>query len=157
MAYPGRVRIVGREDEDEVMALCRDLHHENGIFELDESKVRAMLHRAFNREGGILGAIGPSGSIEGLIYMLVSTFWYSQDPHLEELFLYVPPAFRGKTRNAIELIQFAKWCSEQSGFPLLIGVISNERTEGKVRLYQRQFSKPLGNFFFYTANSATQH
>ena len=106
------------------MALCRDLHEENGIFELNEDKVRIMLHKAFKREGGILGAIGPSGSIEGLIYMLVSTFWYSDSPHLEELFLYVSPPFRGKTRNAIELIQFAKWCSEQSGFPLLIGIIS---------------------------------
>ena len=157
MSYPGRVRIVGQEDEEEVMGLCRDLHDENGIFTLDENKVRAMLRRAFTRDGGILGAIGPSGSIEGLIYMLVSTFWYSEQPHLEELFMYVAPQFR-KTRNAIELMHFAKWCSEQSGFPLIIGVISNERTEGKVRLYQRQFDKPLGNFFFYKANGAlTQH
>ena len=155
MGYPGRVRIVGREDEEEVMTLCRDLHEENGIFALDEDKVRGMLRRAFDREGGILGAIGPSGNIQGLIYMLVSTFWYSDDPHLEELFMYVVPEFR-KSRNAIELMHFAKWCSQQSGFPLLIGVISNERTEGKVRLYQRQFDKPLGNFFFYTGASA-QH
>ena len=157
MSYPGRVRIAERHDEDEVMALCRDLHIENGLFNLDESKVRGILKRAFDKEGGILGAIGPSGHIEGMIYMQVSTFWYTSQPCLEELFMYVAPQYR-KTRNAIELMHFSKWCSEQSGFPLLIGVISNERTEGKVRLYQRQFDKPLGNFFLYSGNGATaQH
>ena len=157
--YSGKVRIVGAADEEEIMALLRGLHAENGIFHLDEDKVRTMLQRAFNREGGILGAIGPSGAIEGLIYMLVSTFWYSEQPHLEELFTYVSPEHR-KSRNAVELMHFAKWCSDQSGFPLLIGIISNERTAGKVRLYQRQFSNPAGNFFLYngrTGHGATQH
>ena len=152
MEYPTRVRIVGSEEEDDAMKLCRELWEENGVFPLDEDKVRGMLRRAFRREGGILGAIGAPGALEGLIYMLVSSHWYSSRAHLEELFLYVRPEYR-KTRNAIELMHFAKWCSEQTGFPLIIGVFSNERTEGKVRLYQRQFSKPAGNYFLYTASS----
>lgn len=135
------------------MELCRELHTENGIFKLNEDKVRGMLRKAFNREGGILGAVGAPGNIQGLILMLVSTFWYSDDPHLEELFLYVKPQHRGGGAAAA-LMQFAKWCAEQS-FPLVIGVLSNERTEGKIRLYQRQFSKPIGNFFFYPAVNGT--
>lgn len=149
MAYPGRVRIVGPEEEEEVMALCRDLHQENGMFTMNEKKVRAMLARAFNRDGGILGAIGAPGHIEALVFLMVSSFWYSDEPHLEEIFTYVAPQHR-KSRAAIELLQFAKWCVDESGMPLVIGVLSNERTEGKVRLYQRQFSKPVGNFFFYS-------
>ena len=154
MAYPGRVHIAEPRDEEELMGLCRDLYSENGMFPLNEDKVRAMLRKAFNREGGVLGVIGESGKIEGMIYMMVSTFWYSDQPHLEELFAYVVPEYR-KTKNAKELMKFAKWCSDQSGFPLIIGVISNERTEGKVRLYQREFSKPVGNFFYYKANGAS--
>ena len=154
MSYPGRVHIAEPDDEEELMRLCRDLYHENGMFPLNEGKVRTMLRRAFNREGGVLGIIGDAGKIEGMIYMLVSTFWYSDQPHLEELFAYVVPEHR-KTKNAQELMKFAKWCSDQSGFPLIIGVISNERTEGKVRLYQREFSKPIGNFFLYKANGAS--
>jgi hypothetical protein len=148
MSYPGRVRIAEQKDEEELMTLCRNLSSENAMFEVNDDKVRAMLRKAFNREGGVLGAIGEPGKIEGMIYMLVSTFWYSDQPHLEELFAYVVPEYR-KSKNAVELMKFAKWCSDQSGFPLVIGVISNERTEGKVRLYQRQFSKPIGNFFWY--------
>src|ERR1035437_6051671 len=116
---------------------------------MNDDKVRAMLRKAFNREGGILGAIGPAGNIEALIFLMVSTFWYSDDAHLEEIFTYVSPQYR-KSRNAVELMHFAKWCVDQSGLPLVIGVLSNERTEGKVRLYQRQFDKPMGNFFMYT-------
>ena len=84
--------------------------------------------------------------------MLVSNFWYSDDAHLEELFAFTKVEFR-KTKNSIDLINFAKWCSDESGMPLLIGIISNHRTEAKVRLYQRVFSKPIGNFFFYKRNS----
>ena len=150
--YPGRVRIANKEDEEEVMGLCRALHKENGLFTLNENKVRQTLHRAFDRQGGILGVIGPPGKIESMIYMLVSNFWYSDDAHLEELFAFTKVEFR-KTKNSIDLINFAKWCSGESGMPLLIGIISNHRTEAKVRLYQRVFSKPIGNFFFYKRNS----
>lgn len=151
--YPGRVRIADPCDEEEIMGLCMQLHEENGIFPVNKDKVRAMLRRAFERDGGVLGAIGESGKIEALIFMLVSTFWYSDQHHLEELFSYVHPDYR-KSRNAVDLMGFAKWCSDQSGFPLVIGVISNERTEEKVRLYQRQFDKPMGNFFLYLARDA---
>lgn len=150
MGLPSRVRIVGRSDEDEVMAVCRHLHQENGMFEMDDNCVRAMLQRAFDRQGGILGAIGLPGRIEALIYILVSTFWYSRQPHLEELFLYVLPEYR-KSRHAIDLMRFAKWCSKESELPLVIGVLSTQQTEEKVKLYQRQFKKPVGNFFFYEA------
>ena len=153
MTYPGRVRIVGPEEEEAVMAMCHDLHFENGLFTMNDDKVRAMLRKAFNREGGILGAIGPAGHLEALIFLMVSTFWYSDDPHLEEIFTYVAPQYR-KSRNAVELMHFAKWCVDQSGMPLVIGVLSNERTEGKVRLYQRQFDKPMGNFFMYTKTNS---
>lgn len=146
-SYPQKVRLVSSKEEEEVMSLCRDLWKENGLFPLNEDKVRATVRKAFNREGGILGAVGEPGSIKGLILMLMSTFWYSDAPHWEELFLYVKPENRGGGAAAA-LMHFAKWCSENS-FPLVIGVLSNDRTEGKVRLYQRQFSKPVGNFFFY--------
>ena len=83
--------------------------------------------------------------------MLVTTPWYSEEANLEELFIFVKPEHR-KTKNAIELMNFAKWCSETSNLPLFIGVISNERTQGKVRLYKRQFSEPVGSFFVYKSN-----
>lgn len=154
MNYVGPVKIAAPEDEEEIMELCRQLHEENAMFAMNDAKVRAMLRRAFDRQGGILGKIGET-SIEGVVYLSMGTAWYSDDPYLEEVFLYVRPECR-RSKNAIMLMQFAKWCADSANISLLIGVLSTQRTQGKVRLYQREFSQPAGNFFLYNGN-ATPH
>lgn len=146
------VRKADASDETELMEICRALHQENGLFTMSEDKVRGMLWKAFNKQGAIIGALGPPGHIEGAIYLIISDYWYSNDWHLSELFSYVLPQYR-KSNNAKELITFAKRCEQEIGIPLVIGVISNERTEGKVRLYQRQLGKPAGAFFIYGAHT----
>jgi GNAT superfamily N-acetyltransferase len=149
--YTGKVRIIGPDELDNVMELCHLLHKENGIFTMDDSKVKAMFDKSFNKQGGILAGIGPKGKLEGLMYLLLSSFWYSNDPQWEELFLYVTPEHR-RTRNAVELLNFAKWCADQTNFPLVIGILSNSPTERKEALYERQL-KPeeiKGRFFIYT-------
>lgn len=151
MAYQGRARIISKDEENNVMQLCHKLHEENGIFTMDDNKVRAMMARAFDRQGGILAGIGEKGNLEGLLYILLSSFWYSNDPHWEELFLYVVPEKR-KSRNAVELLRFAKWCADESGFPLFIGILSNQETARKELLYERQLrvEGSKGRFFMYT-------
>ena len=37
--------------------------------------------------------------------------------------------------------------AERVNMPLLIGVLSNHRTEGKVKLYERVFGKPAGAYW----------
>lgn len=145
------VRLGMPSDEPEVMEMCRMLHEENGdLFPMVDDCVREVLSLAFNKTGGVLGLIGEPGSIEAMIFMLISRIWYTKHWHLEELFNFVRPEHR-KSNNAKLLIQFAKRCADDSGLPLIIGVISNTRTEQKVRLYQRQLSKPRGAFFFYNS------
>lgn len=143
-----QVRTALPADEEEVMAMCRMLHAENGLFDMSETRVRGVIKMALDRQGGVLGVIGPAGHIEAMIYMLISQIWHSDQWHLEELFSYCRPEYR-KSNNAKLLIQFAKRCSDELDLPLIIGVISNDRTEQKVRLYQRQFGKPHGAFFVH--------
>lgn len=145
------VRLATREDEEDLMNLCRELWEENGMFSMSDDLVRMMLHRAFSKQGGIIGVIGEKGKLEGCISIILGTLWYSTEWHLEELFNYVRPQFR-KSDRAKQLIQFAKKMSDEVGIPLIIGVISNERTEAKVRLYERQLHKPAGAFFVYKGN-----
>lgn len=135
-------------DGPELMEICRELHAENGMFEMDDTKVVSMLERAFKQQGAIIGALGKTGQIEGAIFMLISSFWYTNDYCLEELFNYVRPEYRRST-NAKELINFGKRCSDEIGVPLVIGVVSNERTKAKVGLYQRQLSDPCGAYFLH--------
>lgn len=142
------VRKAKPSEAPELMDLCRALHAENAMFSMNEGKVKEMLDRAFNQQGGIIGVIGDPGHIQGAIYLLISSFWYTNEYCLEELFSYVFPEHRRST-NAKDLVEFGKRCSDELGIPLVIGVVSNIRTEAKVGLYKRQLSAPVGAYFAY--------
>jgi Acetyltransferase (GNAT) family len=153
MASQSQVRLATKEDREEIFRLCKLLHSENGLFPMDDDLVQETMMKGINRNGGILGVIGPTGGpLEGMIYMLISNFWYSRKPHLEELFSYVPPEYR-KSNHAKSLIEFAKKCATDD-IRLVIGVVSNTRTEAKVRLYERRLGKPAGAFFVYPPPAA---
>ncbi len=143
------VRYANLDDEEPLMALCRDLHEENGLLSMSEGKVRETLRLALNRERGIIGVIGePGHALEGAIVLLLGQQWYSDEWCIEELFSYVPPAFR-RSNNAKDLIDFSTGVADEMGIPLMIGILSNARTEAKVRLYQRKLGKPAGAYFLY--------
>lgn len=145
-ALADRVRFAERGDYDALMHLCMCLHEENGWFDMSVDRVRKTLMSHYARDGGIIGVIGPVGKIEGAIVMRMAQMWYSDQWLLEEMFSFVHPEFRRST-NAKSLIEFAKSCAVDIGVPLLIGIISNERTEAKVGLYKRQLGKPVGAYF----------
>jgi hypothetical protein len=156
MASPSIVRLAVPEDKLAVFELCKMLHSENGLFPMDDDLVQETMMKGINRNGGILGVIGPiGGPLEGMIYMLISNFWYSRKPHLEELFSYVPTEYR-KSNHAKALIEFAKKCATDD-IRLVIGVVSNTRTEAKVRLYERRLGKPAGAFFVYPPPAAAHY
>lgn len=146
------VRLASKSEEAELMEMCREIHAENGLVSMSEEKVKAMLNRAFNREGGIIGVIGKPGSLEAIIMIVMTNFWSSEDTHLEELFSYVRRPFRRKLNgpdmpHAEALVNFAKKCSDDIGVPLVIGIITNNRMAGKVRLYRKVLGYPAGAYF----------
>lgn len=149
------VRLAMASEEEEIMELCREVHAENGLVSMDEDQVRAMLRKAFNKEGGIIGLIGKPGALEAIIMIVMTHFWSSKDTHLEELFSYVRKPFRTKSAgpdtviipHAEALIRFAKKCSDEIGVPLVIGIITNKRMAGKVRLYRSILGCPAGAYF----------
>lgn len=147
------VRMANRADEEAIMALCRMLHEENGQFSMSDAKVRDALQQAFDRLGGVIGVIDGHDGLEGVILLHIGQLWYSDDWMLEEMFNFVHPEHR-RSSHAKRLIQFAKdsadHLSKVSGHPvpLMIGVMSNQRTEAKVRLYERMLPKS-GAYFVY--------
>lgn len=143
-----KVRVATSADESEILLLCNCMHAEGGIMPLDLMEVSTMLHKAFDRQGGIIGVIGPPGDIKAMIFLLISRYWYTRQHHLEELFNFVRPDVR-KFNYAQRMIDFAKACALEIGLPLTIGVLTNQRMEGKVRLYQRSLGVPAGAWFVF--------
>lgn len=147
------VRAARAEDEEAIYNLLLLLHAENGLFSVDENKSRQMIRYGTEAKGGFIGVIeGPNG-IEGCVVLILTTFWYTTDFHLEELCLFVHPDKR-RTTHAKRLVEFAKWTSrrltELSGMPvpLLIGILTTHKLEPKMRLYQRQV-RQIGATFQY--------
>lgn len=145
------VRIATKDDEEEIIRLLHIMHAEGGLLPLDEDEARKTFNHAFMKRGGMIGVIGDPGDIQAMIYLLISRFWYTKENHLEELFNFVRPDVR-KSDHAKHLIEFAKRCSEEIKIPLVIGVLTNTRMEGKVRLYRRVLGIPAGAFFVHNAH-----
>jgi hypothetical protein len=150
------VRTAVPEDEEGIMELARLVNGENGVFKMNEDKVRAMVRPSLYLSGGIMGVIGHRDRIEGLVLLRVSQYWYSDATFLEEMCVYVHPEYRAaKGGRARKLVEFAKKASEKLEMPLMIGILSNSRTDAKTRLYERQFGNPAGAFFLYGIKTGT--
>ena len=156
MTCPSIVRIAKPDDHREIWRLFLQGHRENGMFALAPEKVQWFMTRALaphtipngdTGPRGVIGVIGSDGDLEALAFVLISEFWYSTDKHIEELLVYVDPECR-KSGHARALVNWMKEQSDYTGLKLVTGIISNERTEAKCRLYQRLLPK-AGEFFVY--------
>lgn len=152
---PSRVRLADERDQDELFEMTRLLHGEIGIFPIAEHKVREMIRAAVTgpveQRLSLIGAIGDPGDIHGSICLQVGSYWYTDANVFSERWNFVMPAHRN-TSASHDLIAFAKAMSDHFEIPLMISIVSNERTAAKVRLYRKQLGEPLGAFFAHNAH-----
>lgn len=147
-----KVRVATLYDLEDLLRMGHELHAENGIMPLDENLIKKGAMDAINGKASVIAVIGKPGRIEGAIHLAFQQFWYTADIHLSELWAYVRPQYR-KSRHAHALIEFAKHMAIQFKVPLFIGVVSNERTEQKVRMYRRKLGAPAGAYFLFNGKT----
>lgn len=156
MPQPSIVRKATPEDIQEIWRLFLQGHKENGIFTLAPEKVDFFLHRALYPDTihpgdtgprGQIGVIGSPGNLEAVVFLILGSFWYSHDIHLEELLVYVDPECRASD-HAKSCINWMKRMADQLGVKLLTGIISRDRTASKIRLYDRHLPR-VGAFYLY--------
>ena len=157
------IRVGVPEDIDEIMVIAVQAAEENGFLEANPRKLAEEIYPALCQDHGIVGLIGRKDeAIEGIVVLRIGTMWYSDTPVVEEKAIFIHPDYRSaKGGRATRLCEFSKKVSDTLGIPLIIGVLSNNRTAAKVRMYERQFGKPSGAFFLYGAktgdHSGTEH
>lgn len=153
-----QIRIGTPDDLDEVMAAAQAAIAEIGLVVPDPIKVLEDVWPALNQQAGIVGIIQKAGGpVEGGVLLRMGKMWYSNQDVLEERCVFIKPEYRNtKGGRARKLVEFSKGVAESLGIPLLIGVMSNVRTEAKVRLYERQFGKPQGAVFLYNLHQQVQ-
>ena len=154
MTSPSVVRLATRSDWQEVARLLLNANAENGIFKANHDKVARLINRVLFPETippgdtgtrGVIGIIGESHALEAIIFLIVGQMWYSTEHHLEELVVFVEPEHR-KSEHLKAIVKWEKDQVEITGLPLFTGIISNQRTEAKCRLYRRMLPK-VGEFF----------
>ena len=149
------VRIGTPDDVHPMMDLAMQACDENGFVDPNPQKLLAEIWPALNLENGIVGIIqDEGGSLEGAILLRVGAMWYSDAQVVEDRAIFVHPNFRSaKGGRAKRLCEFSKKVADTLSLPLMIGVLSNHRTAGKIRMYQRIFGEPSGAFFLYGAKT----
>lgn len=151
-----KVRAGTPEDLDAMMALAMLAVDDNGLSAPNQIKILRDIWPALHLDHGIVGIIG--NPIEAAILLRVDCLWYSDEPVLLERSIFVHPDFRSaKGGRARLLCDFAYDASVELGLPLVIGILSNERTAGKVRLYERRFGPPAGAYWIVGARTGTTH
>jgi hypothetical protein len=147
------IRLAEVEDIPSLMALTRLAAEEDAQHPYDADKVFSVIRRHYEKTGGLVAVAGPRGeAVRGYLIMIIDEIWYSPDYQLLELSLFVDPDHR-KSTLAKQLMSFSKAASDGLKLDLTIGVLSNERTAAKVRLYQRQFHQ-VGAYFLYRPQAA---
>jgi hypothetical protein len=149
------IRVGTLADLDPMMELALMACEENGFVNPNPVKLLEQIYAALAQDHGLVGIIGKEGEkIEGAVLLRTSKMWYSDQDILEEKAIFIHPDYRSaKGGRARRLVEFSKEVSDYLKIPLIIGVLSNNRTEAKVRLYERQFGKASGAFFLYNAHT----
>ena len=150
-----KVRLGTPADEAEVLDIAMKTWEENGIKDVSVDKMIGIIRPALYLWEGLVGIIGePGKKIEGGVLLRLTQMWYNDTWILEEKTIFVNPEFRSaKGGRARRLCEFSKHVADELDIPLMIGVLSNQRTEAKVKLYERAFGKPAGAFFLYNAKT----
>lgn len=146
------VRMAVPEDEDGIVRMITMLHDENGLFPLSEKRVREYINRFFRKEGALIGAVGEPGDPIGSIYLGIEQPYYSETWYLNEAWNFVDPEFRHFNYGK-RLISWAKDVAKSMNLPLMVGIVSNHRTEAKIRLYKRQLEE-AGAFFVWNREAS---
>lgn len=151
------LRVGTPDDVHDMMDLALAACDENGFVEPSAEKLLEQIWPALNHDHGVVGIIGEKGKkLEAAVLLRIGTMWYSDQNVVEEKAIFVHPDYRSaKGGRARRLVEFSKQVADGLALPLVIGVLSNNRTEAKVRLYERQFGRPAGAFFLYNAQTGS--
>ena len=143
------VRTGTPEDVIPMMDLYLAACEENGLSRPNPEKLLSEIWSSLNFNHGIVGIIGEQGKpLEAAILLRVESLWYTDDLSLVERAIFVAPDFRqAKGGRAARLCEFAKSAAERLSVPLVIGILSNQRTEAKRRLYERSFGPASGHYW----------
>lgn len=153
-----KLRLGTPDDMREIMDLAIMAAVENGATSAKQVLLAKAIYPKLELQHGLIGCIGKSGGkIEGMVVLQIGTLFYSDEPCLEELVLFVHPDYRSaKGGRARKLCEFSKSAADKLGMPLIIGVFSSISTQQKCKLYERVLGPASGQYWIYGRRTGGQ-
>jgi hypothetical protein len=132
-----------------MMDIAMAASEENSLTNFSPRKLLEEIYSSLCLHHGIVGIIGePGRQIEAAILMRIESLWYTDDLSIIERAIFVHPDFRAaKGGRAAKLCDWAKRVANEMNLPLVIGILSSQRTAAKVKLYERQFGEAAGAYW----------
>ena len=149
------VRTGTPDDVHGMMDLALAACEENGLTRPNPEKLLVEIWSSLHLHHGIVGIIGEQDKpLQAAVLLRVEAMWYSDELVLNERAIFVAPEYRqAKGGRASKLCDFSEKAAMTLGIPLVIGVLSNQRTEAKVRLYQRKFGPATGAYWIVNGHT----
>ena len=135
------IRHAVRDDFTRLWPLLMDMHREQGLFSLNKEKVARTLAEAI--DGGQVLIAESGGVILGTFAWTITTFYYSDDQFIGDLWLYVRPEHR-RSMAAVRLRNAMTAEARKRGLPLVAGAVGKKLNGA--RLFGGGFAK-IGELF----------
>lgn len=148
--FPKGLRMARKGDEERLFALFCVAHAENGYGDIDGPHVRAVIERGCVGDRVVIALAEGPERIEAAIGLTPAKRWYStadkpENYYSEDLLIYVHPLHR-RSRHAVKLFQFAKYWEQETGLPVVLGVMPKDDLEEKEHLFAR-FGRRIGSLY----------
>lgn len=137
--FPQGLRMAVAGDEGRLFTLFCMAHAENGYGDLDPVPVKAAIERGCRGDGCVIAVVDGPERIEAAVGLHPEKRWYStnapENYYHSDLLVYVHPLHR-KSRHAMKLLRFAQWWEQETGLPVMLGLMPKDDFKSKERLFE---------------------
>jgi hypothetical protein len=152
------MRIATPEDVSRIEDLLREMHTEIGVGRLDEDKARGAILPLIQSRQCIVATRGDE--IVGSVGLTLTSFWYSKDTFLTDMWFFVHPDHRNDKNekgenggHATKLIAAAKKVADLRKVPLVLQVGSSKGAVPKFKFFAKHMT-PFGGAFVHFPRAA---
>lgn len=154
------LRLATPADLEPIGSLLWSMHHEIGIGRVSERKAREAVLRTLTEPASCCILAERDGHIVGALGLVMTSWWYSDERFLTDLFFFVDPNHRADKNaagenagHATKLIAWAKAAARKLSVPLVVSVGTEIAPMPKVRFMSKHM-KPFGGSFIYKPGAA---
>lgn len=152
------LRIATPDDVPALTELLTSMHHEIGVGRLDEEKARGAALPIIEKRQCIVALKGEK--IVGSVGLVLTSFWYSRDLFMTDMWFFVHPDHRGDKNeggenagHATRLIAAAKAAADLRNIPLVLQVGSSKGAVPKFKFFSKHMT-PFGGAFVHFPKAA---